>query len=125
MNQKTILPIIGVVLLLQGIIFYAMGDKMSSTVFPNLNEAGTQAATNLMQVISMMSIVLGLISLAARKSPQVLWAFTIGFALFGLNSLKHVFIDHINVPVAALVIQFAIALVCAYLWLSPKKPQTT
>jgi len=99
MNQKNIFTVIGAILVLQGIAFYLMGDKMSSATFPNLDEAGKNASINLLQVISMMSIALGLISFAARNSPQVLWAFALGFGLFGKNSLKHLFVDHINVPV--------------------------
>jgi hypothetical protein len=121
MNQKNIFPVIGAILLLQGIFFYVMGDKMALITFPNLDDVGKGAAVNLLQVISMISILVGLISFAARNTPQVLWAYTIGFALFGLNSLKHVFVNHINVPIPALIIQFAIALVCAYLWLQSKK----
>src|ERR1035441_5099567 len=89
MNQKNIFAVIGVILVLQGIAFYLMGDKMSSQTFPNLDEAGRSASINLLQVISMMSIAIGLISFAVRNSPQVLWAYTIGFGLFGLNSLKN------------------------------------
>jgi len=125
MNQKNIFTVIGVILVLQGIAFYLMGDKMSSQTFPNLDEAGRSASINLLQVISMMSIAIGLISFAVRNSPQVLWAYTIGFSLFGLNSLKHLLVNHINVPVVALVIQLGIALVCAYLWTQNKKPQSS
>jgi hypothetical protein len=125
MNQKNIFMIIGVVLLLQGILFYAMGDKMALSTFPDLNDSGKFAVVNLLQVISMMSILVGLISFAARNSPQAIWAFTIGFALFGLNSLKHMFINHINVPIVAIVIQLGIALVCAYLWMQQGKKTAT
>lgn len=125
MNQKNIFTVIGAILVLQGIAFYCMGDKMSSATFPNLDESGKYAAINLLQVISMMSIALGLISFAARKSTQVLWAFTIGFGLFGLNSLKHLFVNHINVPIAALVIQIGIALVCGYLWMQNSKSKAS
>jgi hypothetical protein len=121
MNQKNVFTVIGAILVLQGIAFYFMGDKMSSATFPNLDETGKYAAVNLLQVISMMSIALGLISFASRKSTQVLWAFTIGFGLFGLNSLKHLLVNHINVPIAALVIQIGIALVCGYLWMQNSK----
>jgi hypothetical protein len=123
MSQKNIFTVIGIILVLQSIAFYLMGDKMSANVFPNLDEAGKNASTNLLQVISMMSLALGLISFAARNSPQVLWAFTLGFGLFGLNSLKHLFVDHINVPIPALVIQLGIALVCGYLWMQNRKLQ--
>ena len=121
MNQKNIFAVIGAILVLQGIAFYLMGGKMVVSTFPNLDEAGKYASTNLFQVISMLSIVVGLISFSARNSPQVLWAYTIGFGLFGLNSLKHLFIDHINVPIPAIVIQIGIALVCGYLWQQNKK----
>ena len=115
--------VFGAILVLQGIIFYAMGDKMAVTTFPNLEEGGKFAAVNLLQVISMISILVGLISFAARNTPQVLWAYTIGFGLFGLNSLKHMFIDHINVPIAAIIIQLGIALISGYLWMQSKKSQ--
>jgi hypothetical protein len=124
MNQKNIFMVIGAILVLQGIAFYLMGAKMSSDVFPNLDEAGKNASINLLQVISMLSIAIGLISFAARNSPQVLWAFALGFGLFSLNSLKHLFVDHINVPIAALVIQIGITLVCTYLWMQSRKPHT-
>jgi uncharacterized membrane protein YiaA len=125
MNQKNVFTVIGAILVLQGIFFYAMGDKMTLNIFPDLDDVGKHAATNLLQVISMLSILVGLISFAIRNSPQVLWAYTIGFGLFGLNSLKHMFVDHINVPVVAIVIQLGIALVCAYLWMQIKKPQAS
>ena len=123
MNQKNMFIVIGAVMLLQGILFYVMEDKLALSTFPDLVEPGKFAVIHLMQVISMFSILVGLVSFAARNSPQVLWAYTIGFGLFGLNSLKHVFVNHINVPVAAIVIQLGIALICAYLWLGAKKPQ--
>lgn len=122
MNQKNVFTVIGAILLLQGILFYLMGDKMAITTFPNLDDVGKEAAKNLLQVISMMSIAIGLISFGARNTPQVLWAYTIGFGLFGLNSLKHMFINHINVPIPAIIIQLGIALVCGYLWMQNKKP---
>jgi hypothetical protein len=125
MNQKNIFTVIGAILVLQGFAFYFMGDKMMADVFPNLDEAGNYATTNLAQVMAMMSITVGLISYAARNTSQVLWAFTIGFGLFGLNSLKHMFINHINVPIPALVIQLGIALVCGYLWMQSGKTQAS
>src|ERR1700684_4008412 len=121
MNQKNIFTVIAVVLLIQGIAFYWMGDKMTADTFPNLDEAGKNASVKLLQVISMLSIAVGLITFAARNSPEVVGAYALGFGLFSLNSLKHYFIDHINVPMAALIIQIAIALVCAYLWIQKSK----
>ena len=121
MNQKNIFTVIGAILLLQGIGMYAMGHKMMADTFPNLEANGQYAAINLAQVLAMFSILVGLISFAAKNVPAVLWAYTLGFALLGLNTLKHIFIDHINVPLFAPVIQLGIALVCCYLWMQSRK----
>ncbi len=100
---------------------YAMGNKMMADTFPNLDANGQNAVINLSQVLAMFSILTGLISFAAKNAPGVLWAYTLGFGLLGLNTLKHIFIDHINVPVFAPVIQLGIALVCCYLWMQSRK----
>ncbi len=123
MNQKNIFTFIGAILVLQGIIFYLIADKMALFAFPTLIDVGQDAAADLVQVISMMFITIGLISFAARNTPHVLWAYTLGFSLIGLNSLKHLFIDHVNVPIPAIVIQLGIALVCGYLWMQSRKSQ--
>ncbi len=122
MNQKNIFMVIGVILLLQGVFFYAMADKVVTGAFPTIDEAGKTSAIPLMQVMSVLSILVGLISIAARNNASVLWAYTLGFGLFVVLSLKHWFVDHINVPIPALVIQIVIVLACAYLWMQNKKP---
>ena len=116
MNQKNIFTAIAAILLLQGIIFYTMGGKVVADVYPTLDPTGASATTTVMKVVAMMGIALGLISYAARNSAEVLWAYTLGFGLFGLNTLKDLFIDKINVPIPAVLIQLGVALVCGYLW---------
>lgn len=122
MNQKNIFTAISVILLLQSIFFYTMGGKVVAEVYPNLSADGITVATTMMRVAAMLNIALGLISFAARNSPQVLWAYTVGFGLFALNTLKDLFIDKINVPIAAVVIQVGIVLVCGYLWYRQSRP---
>ena len=115
---------IGAVLLLQGIAFYTMSEKVVLSSFPDLDEMGKHACMTLMEVLAMLSILVGLVSFAARTSPAVLWGYTLGFALLTLVTLKHYFIDHINVPIPAMIIQVVITLLCAYLWLGNKKTTT-
>ena len=124
MTQKNVFPVIGAILVLQGIAFYFMATNVVSSAFPNLDEAGKHAPTILMQVMAVMSIALGLIAFAARNSADVLWAFCLGFVLFSLVSLKHLLIDDINVPIPALAIQIGIVLVCGYLWMRGSKPKS-
>ena len=121
MNQKNIFMFIGAILLLQGIAFYTMSDKVVTSSFPDLDEMGKHASITLMEVLAVLSILVAFISFAAKDSPAVLWGYTIGFGLFTLLTLKHLLIDQINVPIPALVIQIVITLLCAYLWMKSGK----
>lgn len=124
MNQKNIFTVIGVVLVLQGIAFYAMCDKMAATSFPNLDAAGNTATSALFTVIAMLSILIGLVTYASRNSPEVVWAFAIGVSLLTINTLKHYLIDHLNVPIPALIIQAVSAILCIYLWMQNRNKVT-
>ena len=88
MNQKNVFTVIGAVLLLQGIGMYAMGNKMMADTFPNLDPNGQYAVINLAQVLAILSILVGLISFATKNVPGVLWAYTLGFGLFGPQYTK-------------------------------------
>ena len=121
MNQKNIFSAISVVLILQGVFFYAMGKKVVSDAFPNVDETGHNALVILMQVVSALSILCGIIAWANRTSINVVWAYTLGSLVLLLVTLKHEFMDHINVPVFAIIIQVLITLSCAYLWSQEKK----
>lgn len=123
MNQKNIFTVIAVILLLQGIFFYLMGGKVVADVYPNLAADGVAATTTMMKVVAMVSIAFGLVTYTVRNSSQVLWAYTIGFGLFSLNTLKDLFIDKINVPIPAVVIQLGITLICGYLWYQRSRMQ--
>ena len=121
MNQKNIFSVISVVLILQGIGFLVMGNKVVSSAFPNVDEAGHHALVLIMEVVSALSILLGLITYTVRNTPDVLWAYTIGTLILVVFTFKHLFADHVNVPIVAVIIQVLIVLTCAYLWLGGKK----
>lgn len=121
MNQKNIFSLISLILLAQGVFFFLMGAKVAGEAFPGLDENGINAGAKLMQVISVTSIIVGLISYACREFPQVVWAYVLGFGLFLGLSLKHLLVDHINVPIPAIIIQALIFLSCGYLWMQQRK----
>ena len=121
MNQKNIFTGISVVLVLQGIAFYTIAGKFVSESFPGLTEDAANAPTTLMKVFAMFCLALGLITYAVRNYAQCLWAYTVGIGLLSLNTLKDLFIDKLNVPMPAVVIQVGITLLCAYLWYQPFK----
>lgn len=125
MNQKNIFTAIAVVLVLQGLAFYFMGGTIGAESFPDLNEACRMPVTVLMTVIGVLSILVGLISYAARNSPSVLWAYVLGAGLLLCNTSKHRFIDHLNVPIPAMVIQLAIVLACGWLWMQNRSSSSS
>src|SRR4030095_1996032 len=120
MNQKNIFTVIGVVLILQGVAFLTMCTKVAANAFPTLDEAGNNAVAVVISVIGMLFILVGLISIAAKNTPTVLWAYTLGFGWLCLLTLKHYFIDHINVPLPAMIIQILTFLACGYLWMKSR-----
>ena len=120
MNQKNIFTGIAVVLILQGIVFFVIGDKMAADTFPGMTDDCLRALRLVVEVPSALSILIGLIAYAARNTPSVLWAFTIGAAIVLAVTLKHMFVDSINVPIPAVIIQALIVLLCGYLWLGKK-----
>ncbi len=120
MNQKNIFSVISIVLILQGILFFVMGDKMITDTFPGVDQTGHLDLILLMQVPAALSILIGLITYANRTSPNVTWAYTLGSAILLCTTFKHMFMDHVNVPIIAVTIQVLILLACAYLWLAKK-----
>jgi hypothetical protein len=121
MNQKNIFNIIGVVLLIQGIMFFTMKDKTVTDAFPYVEYNGHYAAGKLMEVMAVLSVLVGFITFGARNTPQVLWGYSLGFTLLTVLSLKHLLRDQINVPIYAIVIQVVITLACCYLWMQSRK----
>lgn len=123
MNQKNMFTAFSAILVLQGVFFYLMKDKVVNDAFINLDETGKNAAMILMDVLSALFIAIGLISYAMRNTQEILGAYTAGFTVLVLITLKHYFVDHINVPIPAMIIQFIIVLISAYLWMQSRKTQ--
>ncbi|HEX5112917.1 MAG TPA: hypothetical protein VFV79_08725 [Saprospiraceae bacterium] len=124
MNQKNIFSVISIVLILQGIAFFAMGDKMITDTFPTVDANGHLALMKLLEVMAALSILTGIITWANRTSANVAWAYTLGSLVLLGVTMKHMLMDHINVPTFAWVIQALITLSCAYLWLGKKETRT-
>ncbi len=121
MNQKNIFTAIAVILILQGLGFFFMGSQIAVDAFPNVDASGQGAVKIMLEVISALSIAVGLLAYASRTNAGVVWAFTIGFAVLLCVTLKHLLVDDVNVPIPALAIQVLIVLLCGYLWMVQKK----
>lgn len=121
MNQKNLFSAIGAVLVIQGIAFFIMNSQLIASSFPAVDETGRQSLSKLFEVMAAFSILTGLITYASRMSPNVSWAFTLGSLVLILVTFKHKFMDEINVPIPAMVIQVLMLLAFAYVWSQEKK----
>ena len=121
MNQKNIFTAIAVILILQGLAFYFMGGKIIAGAFPNVDATGQLALKQLLEVVAVLSFNFGLMAYATRNAPATVGAWTLGFALLLIVTLKHYLVDHINVPIPAIAIQVLSLLACGYLMLGSKK----
>lgn len=121
MNQKNVFTALGVLLALQGISFYVMGSKIALDAFGDLGEPGNLAAKHLMEVMAALSFNFGLIAYTNRSNSQILWPFTLGFAILLIVTLKHVLADGIHVPIWAVAFQILSLIACVYLWMQNNK----
>lgn len=124
MNQRNIFTVISAVLILQGIGFFIMKNQIAASAFPALDASGQQAVAYMMEVMSGLSILIGLITYAARSATGVTGMYTLGALVLLLITSKHMFVDNINVPIPAFLIQVLIFLACAYVWMLQRKGQS-
>jgi len=125
MNQKTIFTVISAVLILQGVGFFLMKNQIAASAFPALDASGQQAVAYMMEVLCGLSILIGLITYGARSASGIAGTYTLGALVLVLVTSKHMFVDNINVPIPAYLIQVLILLACAYLWMQERKVQST
>jgi len=121
MNQKNIFTAIAALLAVQAIGFYFMGSKIAADAFGDLGEPGNFAVKHLFEVMAVIVFNVGLLAYATRTNPQVLWAFTLGFAILVIVTLKHMLVDDINVPIWAVAFQIVSLLAVGYLWMQINK----
>lgn len=121
MNQKNIFTVISAVLILQGLGFYFMGNQIAVDAFPGIDAAGHGAVKIMLEVMAGLSIGFGILAYATRTTANAVWAYTVGTAILLCITLKHLLVDHVNVPIPAVAIQVLIVLACGYLWMGQKK----
>lgn len=115
MNQKNLFRFLAIMGVLFSIGTYFLGHQVAQETFPGLNEEGKVAVAMNQQLFAVVYLIVSLALWASRENPRALWAFSIGFLLFGINSLKHLLIDGINIPVWAAPLQLVIAGLIGYL----------
>src|SRR5688572_4587174 len=121
MNQKNIYSAMGAILIIQGLAFFMMKAQLVSGAFAAIDAPGQLALSQLFEVVAALSILIGLVTYASRTTPNVSWAFTLGALILLAVTLKHKFMDGINVPVPAILIQVLMLIAFAYVWSLERK----
>jgi|SRR5687767_1385329 len=121
MNQKNLYSVIAALLLIQGIAFFIMNAQLMASAFPDIDDTGRLALGRLLEVMAALSVLLGLVTYATRTTPNLNWAFTIGSLLLLAVTFKHKFMDGINVPIPAMIIQILMVVAFGYLWAQEQK----
>jgi hypothetical protein len=119
MNQKNVFTVISAALALYSLAYYFMSDTFTAGM--PIEAAGKKVASNLLQVCGVLGFGIALMYYATCNTPSISWAFCLGAGLLVLNSLKHKFIDHENVPIPAILFQAAICLAVGYVWMQDRR----
>lgn len=123
MNQKNVFTVLAILGIGFSAFSYFMGSQIGKNSFPELSELGMFAVGINQELVAMVNLIVVLVMFASRDNPKVLWAFTLGFFLLGLNTLKHMVIDGVDVPIIGVVLQWGITAVIGYLWWKHRKEE--
>jgi hypothetical protein len=121
MNQKNIFTALAAFGLIWSISAYTMGDRIANDSFQGLDEKGVFAVSIANQLVAAVNLIVVLALFATRNHSNVAWAFSLGFLIMGIGSLKHLLMDGVNVPIIGIAAQFLFAAICGYLWLKERQ----
>jgi hypothetical protein len=113
MGAKIILTIIGLVMIIQGVIFYIYSIPITQNMFPSAGVEAVEVGVVMRKILAGGSIFIGIILFLARTNvasvaKRILFGASIGFSIL-LALMIHISLtnDTVNVPIAPLIV-FAI-----------------
>ena len=113
MGAKIILTIIGLVMIIQGVIFYIYSIPITQNMFPSAGVEAVEVGVVMRKILAGGSIFIGIILFLARTNvasvaKRILFGASIGFSII-LILLIHISLtnDAVNIPIAPLIV-FAI-----------------
>ncbi len=121
MTQKNLFTFLAFLGILFSVGTYFLGDQVALETFPGLSDQGKIAVAYNQELFAVVYLMVSLALYSTREYPNALGAFSLGFLLFGLNSLKHLLIDGINIPIWAAPLQLLISAMIGYLWMQNRK----
>jgi hypothetical protein len=110
MAAKITLTIIGLVMIVQGIVFYSFSEEITSNMFPHANSEALKVGHVLRQLLAAGSLFIGIILFLARTNvtsaaKRILFGASVGFAIIVITLVViSIFQDDVKVPVYPLII---------------------
>jgi hypothetical protein len=113
MAAKIILTIIGLIMIIQGVIFYFYSVPITQSMFPYASTEAVEVGAVMRKILAGGSIFIGIILFLARTNvasvaKRILFGASIGFSIL-LALMIHISLtnDTVNIPIAPLIV-FAI-----------------
>ena len=113
MGAKIILTIIGLIMIIQGAIFYVYSIPITQDMFPSAGVEAVEVGAVMRKLLAGGSIFIGIILFLARTNvasvaKRILFGASIGFSIL-LILMVHISLtnDTVNIPVAPMIV-FAI-----------------
>ena len=115
MTAKGVLTVSGLIMVLQGILFYIYAVPLTLNMFPEANDAGVLIGSSLREILAAGSVFIGIILFLSRKNTsssakRILLGACFGFTLVFLVQLKLVVTGEANVPILPLLVFSGLAL---------------
>ncbi len=121
MTAKTTLTVIGIVMIIQGLVFYGFSVSITQNMFPEAGSEAVEVGAIMRQLLAAGSLFIGIILFLARTNvtsaaKRILFGSSIGFTLI-LAVLIHIAVTHdsVSVPVTPLIL-FAIFAVVSFIF---------
>jgi len=121
MSAKTVLTVIGIAMIVQGITFYLYSVPITQNMFPNVKSEAIEVGEIMRQLLGAGSLFIGIILFLARTNvtsaaKRILFGSSIGFSII-VAVLVHVAITHdsVSIPLFPLIL-FGIFAVISFLF---------
>ena len=115
MTARGVLTFSGLIMIVQGVLFFVFSIPLTQQMFPTATDAGIQIGVILRELLAGGSIFIGIILYLSRKNTsssakRVLVGACFGFSLVVLIQLKLELTSQANIPIIPLLVFAGLAL---------------
>ena len=119
MTAKGALTVAGLIMMLQGILFFLFSEDLTQLMFPNAHEDGIQIGMRLRELMARGSFFIGVLLFIARTNTfsaarRMLWAACFGFTLILLIQIKLYVINGVDIHMLPFLVFAGLALTAMF-----------